>query len=162
LRLAGSDGLDLGPLALLGGVTVARRIEAVGGAGAGSVALPGPVKVLAAVAAPEGTRSGDVPLDVEAEVQAVMVGSGGPGGGGDGQPAGQVRILEVASLAQIAEALSGADRFHVLHLSAHGSASSVELEDEDGRPVPVSTQDLVSVLRDAGVRVPLVVLSSCH
>ena len=48
-----------------------------------------------------------------------------------GDPQAQVRILEVASLAQIRQALRG-DEFHVLHLSAHGSAESVELEDEDG------------------------------
>jgi hypothetical protein len=49
----------------------------------------------------------------------------------------------------------------VLHLSAHGSAEAVELEDEDGRPVRVSAADLIGVLRDAGKPVPLIVLSSC-
>ena len=54
-------------------------------------------------------------------------------------PQAQVRILEVASLAQIRQALER-DVFHVLHLSAHGSATSVELEDEDGNPVPVTAR----------------------
>ena len=40
----------------------------------------------------------------------------------------------MASLAQIRQALER-DTFHVLHLSAHGSPESVELEDEDGNPV---------------------------
>jgi hypothetical protein len=160
LRLTGSDGAELGPLALLGGVTVSRRLGGPGAPAAGR--LPGPVKVLAAVAAPQETLTASLPLDVEAEMHAVLNAVGGLAGGGDGQPAGQVRILEVASLAQITGALRGRDRYHVLHLSAHGSPTSVELEDEDGRPVEVSTQRLVSALRDAGVRLPLIVLSSCH
>ena len=51
-----------------------------------------------------------------------------------GHPDAQVRILEVASLAAIRQALAQ-DAYHVLHLSAHGSPESVELEDEDGAPV---------------------------
>ena len=98
----------------------------------------------------------NVPLDVEAEMQAVLDAvSGLPG-----SPAAQVRILEVASLGQIRHALER-DVFHVLHLSAHGSATTVELEDEDGGPVPVTAGDLMQVLRQAGRPVPLIVLSSC-
>ena len=66
----------------------------------------------------------------------------------------------MASLAQIRQALEQ-DVFHVLHLSAHGSATAVELEDEDGNPVPVTAQDLMQALRQAGRPVPLIVLSSC-
>jgi hypothetical protein len=69
-------------------------------------------------------------------------------------------VLEVASLPQIATALR-ADDYHVLHLSAHGSAAAVELEDEDGHPARVTTGELIGVLRDAGKPVPLIVLSSC-
>jgi hypothetical protein len=49
----------------------------------------------------------------------------------------------------------------VLHLSAHGSADSVELEDEDGAPAPVTAQALMQALQHAGRTVPLIVLSSC-
>ena len=91
--------------------------------------LPCSLKILAAVAAPDDAKTQSAPLDVEAEMQAVLDAvSDVPGG-----PA-QVRILEVASLPQIRKALEN-DAFHVLHLSAHGSAESVELEDEDGNPV---------------------------
>src|SRR6266498_4314884 len=83
-------------------------------------------------------------------------------GGAGMQPAGQVQILEVASLRQIAYTLGGADSYHVLHLSAHGSPTSIELEDEDGNPEQVSTAALISALRYAGARVPLSVLSSCQ
>ena len=61
---------------------------------------------------------------------------------------------------EIAAALQ-ADQYHVLHLSAHGSASGVELEDEDGNPVAVSASALVGQLRAGGRPLPLIVLSSC-
>src|SRR5690242_10636057 len=66
-----------------------------GEAGAAPAGLPGPLKVLAAVAAPDETKTENVPLDVEAEMQAVLDAVGGVAG----SPVGQVRILEVASLA---------------------------------------------------------------
>ncbi|MEV8505490.1 CHAT domain-containing protein [Actinoplanes sp. NPDC051475] len=155
LRLTTTGGEELGPVALIGGVSVRRQVR-----GAGSereaVRLAGPLRVLAAVAAPEETRTRNAPLDVEAEMQALLdaVGDLAAGAGG------QVRILEVASLSQIREALQESD-FHVLHLSAHGSASEVELEDEDGDPQPVGCRDLMTAIRDARVEVPLIVLSSC-
>ncbi|WP_338052674.1 CHAT domain-containing protein [Protofrankia coriariae] len=66
----------------------------------------------------------------------------------------------------MADALSGQstdgdDFYHVLHLSAHGSASTVELEDEDGNPVPVRAEELVDALKGASRPLPLIVLSSC-
>jgi hypothetical protein len=70
-----------------------------------------------------------------------------------------VQIL-LASLAQIRQALRR-DVFHVLHLSAHGSAQSVELEDKDGNPVPVNAESLNGGLRQAGRPMPLIVLSAC-
>jgi len=125
MRLRTAAGVDLGPLCLLGGVTIMRRLP---GSAAGSPPSRGPLKILAAIAAPDETKATSAPLDVEAEMQAVLDAvSGLPGGGG------QVRILEVASLPQIQAALE-AEEFHVLHLSAHGTATVVELEDEDGAP----------------------------
>ncbi|HZN18176.1 MAG TPA: CHAT domain-containing protein [Micromonosporaceae bacterium] len=154
LRLTGSEGQDLGPLALLGGVTVRRRVASSSQPAA--VSVPGPLKVLAVVAAPEESLTDNPPLDVEAEMQAVLDAVSDP----TIELGGQVRILEVASLGQVAEALR-ADRYHVLHLAAHGSPVSVELEDEDGHPQQVTARDLMRALRDADSRVPLVVLSSC-
>ncbi|MEV4510548.1 CHAT domain-containing protein [Dactylosporangium sp. NPDC049525] len=150
LRLVDSTGEDLGPLALIGGVSVRRRLP--GSSPVPPAALAGPLKILAAVAAPLETLTGNVPLDVEAEMQAVM--------DAVTPHAGQARILEVASLAQIRDALRR-DTFHVLHLSAHGSPEMIELEDEDGRPQQVTTRDLIGVIRDAGTPVPLIMLSSC-
>ena len=61
--------------------------------------LAGPLKVLAAVAAPEETRTANPPLDAEAEMAAVLDAVAGI------TAAGQVRILEVASLPAIRQAL---------------------------------------------------------
>ncbi|MCR3752899.1 CHAT domain-containing protein, partial [Lentzea californiensis] len=120
--------------------------------------LAGPLKILAAVAAPDETKTTSQPLDVEAEMQALLdavsdldLASAGA----------QVRILEVASLAEIGQALA-AEQYHVLHLSAHGSAHTVELEDEDGYPEAADAGELVAALKAGEKRLPLVVLSSCH
>jgi len=90
--------------------------------------LAAPVQEQQAARTTERARS--CPDTARAVLDAV---SGLPGGGG------QVRILEVASLPQIQAALE-ADEFHVLHLSAHGTATVVELEDEDGAPDPVDAR----------------------
>jgi CHAT domain-containing protein len=118
--------------------------------------LPGLLKLLVAVAAPEETRTPNPPLDVEAEMQAILDAVGGV----EGRGAAQVTILEIGGLREITDAL-GADQYHVLHLSAHGSATGVELEDEDGNPVPVDAATFVAHLRAAGRPLPLIVLSSC-
>jgi hypothetical protein len=115
------------------------------------------LKVLVAVAAPSETKTTNTPLDVEAEMQAVLDSVTGPTAG---REPGQVRILEVASLSAIREALT-AEEFHVLHLASHGSPESVELEDEDGDPVAVTTRQLMEALRHANRPVPLIVLSAC-
>jgi tetratricopeptide (TPR) repeat protein len=122
--------------------------------------LAGPLKILAAVAAPDETATKSAPLDVEAEMQALLDAVTDLDLGSTGQRA-QVRILEVASLAEIGKALA-TDQYHVLHLSAHGSANGVELADEDGNPEPVDTDQLVAALRAGEHSLPLVVLSSCH
>ncbi|WP_433087718.1 CHAT domain-containing protein [Dactylosporangium sp. CA-052675] len=114
-------------------------------------ASPGPLKILVAVGAPE--RTANPPLDVEAEMQAIVSVVGGVG-------RAEITILEVAGVAEIAEALRR-DAYHVLHLSAHGSPYGVELEDRDGNAVDVRAEDLVRALRRGGRPLPLIVLSSC-
>jgi tetratricopeptide (TPR) repeat protein len=142
-------------LATLPGVRIRRRSRRAPGGTCPPAA--GPLKVLVAVAAPEESRTVNPPLDVEAEMQAILDAVVGVEGSGRAQ----VTFLEVASLQQIAEALGGDDRYHVLHLSAHGSARAVELEDEDGNPVEVAAAELLRRLRAGGRAVPLIVLSSC-
>ena len=154
IRLAG-DGTETGPLALLPNVSVTRRITGTP-QGTPPAPAPGPLKILAAVAAPDETITPNGPLDVEQEMDAVLNAVSGVAG----SSRAQVRILEVASLEAIREALA-ADEYHVLHLSAHGSPDAVELEDEDGSPALVTSDDLMGALKHAGRQVPLIVLSSC-
>jgi len=147
-------------LATLPGVRLRRQLKGIDRDA--TRPLAGPLKLLVAVAAPEEPRTSNPPLDVEAEMQAVLDAVGGIGGRGDAQ----VTILEVGSPEQLVAALR-ADQYHVLHLSAHGSADGVELEDEDGNPVPVDAASLARQLRAVaaapgkGGPPPLVVLSSC-
>ncbi|MGW6933505.1 CHAT domain-containing protein [Lentzea sp. NPDC054927] len=118
-------------------------------------ALPGPLKILAAVAAPDESTTSTASLDVEAEMQALLDAVTDLEGGA------QVRILEVASLTEIGRALA-ADQYHVLHLCAHGSADTIELEDEVGQAVSADADSLVAALRAGERPLPLVVLSSCR
>ena len=164
ILLTTDDGLEVGPLGLLPAVSVHRRLAPRGHVPGEEQVLPpgplppgvaGPLKVLAAVAAPDDTKWLDRPLDVEAEMQAVLDAVVGV----RADTSAQVRILEVASLSAIRQALAD-DAYHVLHLSAHGSAEVVELEDEDGLPVDVTPESLMQALRHAGRPVPLIVLSS--
>ena len=127
-----------GPLGLLPAVSVSRRLatvgpepgrEAPGAAPPAADRIAGPLKVLVAVAAPDETKTQNAPLDAEAEMAAVLEAVSDVAA----SPHAQVRILEVASLPAIRDALTQ-DAYHVLHLSAHGSPDAVELEDEDGAP----------------------------
>ncbi|WP_149262445.1 CHAT domain-containing protein, partial [Actinomadura sp. K4S16] len=148
VRLAGA------PLVTMSAVRVRRRVPGAGGAVVGP--LPGPLKILVAVSAPDEGSTRSAPLDVEAEMQAVLDAVADA----HEQHGAQVRVLEVASSQQIATALQK-DQYHVLHLSAHGSPTMVELCDEDGRPEQVDAAGTVEVLRAGENPLPLVVISAC-
>ena len=47
-------------------------------------------------------------------------------------------------------------------MSGHGNKGVLELEDEDGNPVPVKAEQLAEKIRESGHRAPLVFLASCH
>ncbi|HYI07924.1 MAG TPA: tetratricopeptide repeat protein [Thermoanaerobaculia bacterium] len=119
--------------------------------------LAGPIKVLAAVGAPDEGNTRSAVLDYEQEFQNIL----------DAVEEAQrhenvqVRILEVCHPDVIAQAIER-DPYHVLHLSCHGGPGVLELEDEDGRAVPVTASQLVDALRRAGRPLPLVFLSACH
>ncbi|GAA4252176.1 CHAT domain-containing protein [Dactylosporangium darangshiense] len=136
-------------LATVDGVRLTRAVDGVPAANHPPAA--GPLKILVAVGAPEQTSN--PPLDVEAEMQAIVSVVSRVG-------TAEITILEVAGAAEIAEALRR-DAYHVLHLSAHGSPYGVELEDRDGNAVDVRAEDLVRALRRGGRPLPLIVLSSC-
>ena len=145
------DGRSLATVAT---VRVCRRLAGVHRPSAGP--LPGPLKILTAVGAPDETRTQNPPLDIEAEMQAIVDAVIGVGRDGDAE----VTILEVGGLDEITTALK-TDQYHVLHLSAHGSPTGVELENEDGDPIEVSAETLVERLRGTARPLPLIVLSSC-
>ncbi|MBB4702624.1 SEFIR domain-containing protein [Sphaerisporangium siamense] len=132
-------------LATLPGVHVRRRAPGTGRRTAPPPPLPGPLKILVVAAGENRARDTRVVLDAVADLSA----SG----------AGEARVLEVAAPGRITGALR-AGGYHVVHLSAPGSPSSVELEDEDGDPVAVPAGELAAVLRDGDGRPPFVVLSA--
>ncbi|GII62748.1 hypothetical protein Skr01_28330 [Sphaerisporangium krabiense] len=132
-------------LATLPGVHVRRRAPGAGRRTAPPPPLPGPLKILVAAAGENRARATRVVLDAVADLGA----SG----------AGEARVLEAATPGRIAGALRDGG-YHVVHLSAPGTSSSVELEDEDGNPVTVPAGELAAVLRDGDGRSPFVVLSA--
>lgn len=134
----------------LDGVTVARRPLA--SPARLTPALPGPLKILAAVAAPDEDSTWSSVLDVERELARIL--------GAVPESGAQVRPLEVASLSQITEALR-ANAYHVLHLSGHGSTAGIEMEDEDGRAVHASPEEVAAAIRAGGRPLPLLFLSCC-
>jgi TIR domain/CHAT domain len=116
---------------------------------------PGPLKILVAVGAPDENKTEQSRLDIEKEMGSILDAVA---------PAvrderAQVRILEVAHTRTIAAALAE-DDYHVLHLSGHRDQTGIELEDEDGAPVPTGAADLADALQSTGRVVPLVFLSS--
>ncbi|MBV9160065.1 MAG: CHAT domain-containing protein [Pseudonocardiales bacterium] len=118
---------------------------------------PGPLKILVAVGAPDENKTPQARLDIEAEMGSIL--DAVAPAVRDGRA--EVRILEVANTRTIMAALDE-DDYHVLHLSGHGDETGIELEDEDGAPVPTRAADLADALRATGRVVPLVFLSSCH
>ena len=144
--------------ALEEGVSILRRLRGSSAVEASSWdPQPGPLKILVAVGAPDEGQTPNHPLDLEAEMQAILDAVARADRLGNAQ----VRVLEVADPDEIRSALS-ADAFHVLHLSGHGSPGSIELETEDGAASRVAADELARQLRESGKPLPLVFLSSCH
>lgn len=143
-----------GTPALENGVRMARRLS--GFKSKAPDAQPGPLKVLVAVAVPDEGKTPNVVLDMERELQSILDAIE------DARKYGNayVRILDVGSLDEIRAALAE-QHYHVLHLSGHGNEGVLELEDEDGNPVPVTADDIAEAIRDSGQPAPLVFLASC-
>jgi hypothetical protein len=114
-------------------------------------ALPGPLKILIAIAAPDEGKTAASVLDGERELDRILRALPEHGA--------QARPLEVAGLNEIAGALAK-DSYHVVHLSGHGSAEGIELEDEDGNPVIAAPADIVAAI-ERGTPLPLLFLSCC-
>ena len=140
--------------ALESGVRMLRRLAAVH---SGSQSpQPGPLKILVAVGAPDEGKTANAVLDMERALQTILDAVEKARQYGNAY----VRILDVGSLDQIRSSLKE-QAYHVLHLSGHGNAGVLELEDEDGNPVPVRAADLAAAIRDSGHPAPLIFLASC-
>jgi tetratricopeptide (TPR) repeat protein len=142
--------------ALEPGVRVLRRhlgTRVAQGAGP----LPGPLRILVAVGAPDEDKTKNTVLDLELELQTILDAVDTARRYGNAE----VDILEVGNPDQIQDALL-AGSYHVLHLSGHGKAGSMELETEDGEPLPVLANELADAIRAAHEPLPLVVLATCH
>ena len=119
--------------------------------------LAGPIKVLVAVGAPDEDRTTAVALDQERELQNIL----------DAVEAAQrhenveVRILEVGHPEVIGTAIER-DAYHVLHISCHGMPGKLELEDEEGRAVTTTAEELLAPILRRGRPLPLVFLNTCH
>lgn len=118
--------------------------------------LPGPLRILVAVGAPDEGTTANTVLDYERELSTLLDVVDRARENGNAE----VKILEVGDPEQIRRALQ-ARAYQVLHLSGHGRAGIIELEDEDGRAVPVTAEELAASLRAAERRPPLVFLASC-
>ncbi len=82
------------------------------------------------------------------------------------QPRGRLRVdvlCHGVTRAGLREQVAAAGGYHLLHWSGHGHRNLLELQGEDGRPEPLSGEDLAALLQEAGGFYPrLVFLSACH
>ncbi len=140
--------------ALESGVRMVRRLAGV--PSQGNPTQPGPLKILVAVGAPDEGKTRNTVLDMERELQSILDAVEKARALGNAY----VRILDVGSLDQIRSSLQE-QAYHILHLSGHGNAGVLELEDEDGAPIPVKAADIAEAIRDSNHPAPLVFLASC-
>ena len=74
----------------------------------------------------------------------------------------ELRVLQYGVTREsLRDALQEGDGWDVVHFSGHGLPGSLVLEMQDGRPDPISSDDVTQLLRQSGRRLKLVVLSSC-
>ena len=118
--------------------------------------LAGPIKILVAVGAPDEEQADTPVLDQERELQSILDAVEGA----QRHENVEVRILEVGHPKVIGAAMER-DVYHVLHLSCHGGPGNLQLEDEDGCPVPTSATELLGPIAGAGKPLPLVFVNAC-
>jgi len=75
----------------------------------------------------------------------------------------ELRVLQYGvTRERLAEIVESEDGWDLLHLSGHGGAGTFLLEKADGAPDPVTTPDLVGLLRPMRRRLKLAVVSACQ
>jgi len=114
--------------------------------------VEGPLRIVVAIAAP---LDGEPKLDYESELRNIVTSVREAKAGG-----AEVRIVTFATTAEINKAL-GAGDVHVLHISCHGSAGQLILEDENGGARPVTARTLVEEAIPPGKMPPVICLSAC-
>ena len=136
-------------------VTTMRR--KIGSQSPPDIALAGPLKILVVIGAPDEESTHAAVLDIEREIHNIM----------DAveearmMDRAQVRVLEVGHPEEIGKALQQ-DAYHIIHISCHGMPGALELEDDEGRPVRVTAQELLDPIRATFRPIPMVFLNSCH
>jgi tetratricopeptide (TPR) repeat protein len=74
----------------------------------------------------------------------------------------ELRVLQYGvTRGRLLDALQQGEGWDVVHFSGHGLPGSLILESPDGRPDPVSSDEVAELLRQSGRRLKLVVLSAC-
>ncbi len=74
----------------------------------------------------------------------------------------ELRVLQYGvTRSSLRDALEQGESWDVIHFSGHGQPGSLVLEKPDGSPDLVPSTDLAKLLREAGSRLKLVVLSAC-
>ena len=114
--------------------------------------VEGPLRIVVAIAAP---LDGEPKLDYESELRNIVTSVREAKAGG-----AEVRIVTFATTAEINKAL-GAGDVHVLHISCHGSAGRLVLEDENGRARLVDARTLIEEAIPPGKMPPVICLSAC-
>jgi tetratricopeptide (TPR) repeat protein len=154
LELAHVDGV---PLASRGDVTLVYDIAPLPpGPVHGQAAVAGSLRMLAVFSQP--TRTSVLALRRERYALSRLI----------RRIARQRRMVELrvvqygVTRERLAEIIDSGGGWDVLHLSGHGGLGMFLLEHADGSPDPVSTADLMKLLRPARHRVRLAVLSACQ
>ena len=114
--------------------------------------VEGPLRIVVAIAAP---LDGEPKLDYESELRNIVTSVREAKAGG-----AEVRIVTFATTAEINKALDAGD-VHVLHISCHGSAGRLVLEDENGGARLVDARTLVEEAIPPGKMPPVICLSAC-
>ena len=114
--------------------------------------VEGPLRIVVAIAAP---LDGEPKLDYESELRNIVSSVREARAGG-----AEVRIVTFATTAEIKKALGMGD-VHVLHISCHGSAGHLVLEDENGSARPVTARTLIEEAIPPGKMPPVICLSAC-
>ena len=116
--------------------------------------VEGPLRIVVAIAAP---LDGEPKLDYESELRNIVSSSVREAKAGGAE----VRIITFATTSEIKKALDAGD-VHVLHISCHGSAGRLVLEDENGGARPVDARTLIEEAIPPGKMPPVICLSACY